>query len=149
MACSLSKMWFVHSNSSLESSAGIGVLSMAKQAMLRMPGIHRTGEGHNQFWVLDKDVSQLSNIFFPAFYTKQMSFIRVQTKWKRLINYALLLWRTCRALLRKLGRIWILQWHVLPEVLVLMRSLISMRGLVLLKWYDNMISTIKFSAVAA
>ncbi|AQK64800.1 Malic enzyme [Zea mays] len=36
-------------------SAGIGVLSMAKQAMLRMPGIHRTGEGHNQFWVLDKD----------------------------------------------------------------------------------------------
>lgn len=53
----LSKVWFVHSNSSLESSAGIGVLSMAKQAMLRMPGIHRTGEGHNQFWVLDKDVS--------------------------------------------------------------------------------------------
>ncbi|CAL4934249.1 unnamed protein product [Urochloa decumbens] len=36
-------------------SAGIGVLNMAKQAMLRMPGIHRTGEGHNQFWVLDKD----------------------------------------------------------------------------------------------
>ncbi|XP_062200385.1 NAD-dependent malic enzyme 59 kDa isoform, mitochondrial-like [Phragmites australis] len=36
-------------------SAGIGVLSMAKQAMLRMPGINRTGEGHNQFWVLDKD----------------------------------------------------------------------------------------------
>ncbi|KAG2564531.1 hypothetical protein PVAP13_7NG086700 [Panicum virgatum] len=36
-------------------SAGIGVLSMAKQSMLRMPGIHRTGEGHNQFWVLDKD----------------------------------------------------------------------------------------------
>jgi len=57
MACSLSKAWFVHSNSSLEFSAGIGVLSMAKQSMLRMPGIHRTGEGHNQFWVLDKDVS--------------------------------------------------------------------------------------------
>ncbi|CAN6287796.1 unnamed protein product [Urochloa humidicola] len=36
-------------------SAGIGVLSMAKQAMFRMPGIHRTGKGHNQFWVLDKD----------------------------------------------------------------------------------------------
>ncbi|KAL5224417.1 hypothetical protein ABZP36_011056 [Zizania latifolia] len=36
-------------------SAGIGVLSMAKQAMLRMPGINRSGEGHNQFWVLDKD----------------------------------------------------------------------------------------------
>ncbi|KAL6641279.1 hypothetical protein ACP70R_019460 [Stipagrostis hirtigluma subsp. patula] len=36
-------------------SAGIGVLNMAKQAMLRMPGIHRSGEGHNQFWVLDKD----------------------------------------------------------------------------------------------
>jgi malate dehydrogenase (decarboxylating) len=33
------------------------VLSMAKQAMLRMPGINRSGEGHNQFWVLDKDVS--------------------------------------------------------------------------------------------
>jgi hypothetical protein len=78
-----------------------------------------------------------------------MSFTRVQTKWQNLINYALLLCRTCRALLRKLGRIWILQWHVLPEVLVPMRSLISMRGLVLLKWYDNMISTITFSAVAA
>ncbi|KAF2914284.1 hypothetical protein DAI22_10g150700 [Oryza sativa Japonica Group] len=36
-------------------SAGIGVLNMAKQAMLRMPGINRSGEGHNQFWVLDKD----------------------------------------------------------------------------------------------
>ncbi|KAK3152993.1 hypothetical protein QOZ80_2BG0166230 [Eleusine coracana subsp. coracana] len=36
-------------------SAGIGVLSMAKQAMLRMPGINRSREGHNQFWVLDKD----------------------------------------------------------------------------------------------
>ncbi|CAL4925769.1 unnamed protein product [Urochloa decumbens] len=35
-------------------SAGIGVLNMAKQASLRMPGIHIT-EGHNQFWVLDKD----------------------------------------------------------------------------------------------
>jgi hypothetical protein len=53
MVCSLSKAWFVHSNSSLESSAGIGVLSMAKQEMLRM----KSGEGHNQFWVLDKDVS--------------------------------------------------------------------------------------------
>ena len=56
MACSLSKAWFVHSNSSLEFSAGIGVLSMAKQEMLRMLG--KTGEeGHNQFWVLDKNVS--------------------------------------------------------------------------------------------
>jgi hypothetical protein len=55
--CSLSEVCFVHSNLSLEFSAGIGVLSMAKQAMLRMPGINRSGEGHNQFWVLDKDVS--------------------------------------------------------------------------------------------
>jgi malate dehydrogenase (decarboxylating) len=51
----LSKVCFLRSNSSLESSAGIGVLNMAKQAMLRMPGINRSGEGHNQFWVLDKD----------------------------------------------------------------------------------------------
>ncbi|KAE8772175.1 NAD-dependent malic enzyme 59 kDa isoform, mitochondrial [Hordeum vulgare] len=39
-------------------SAGIGVLNMAKHAMLRMPGTHKIGElgeGHNQFWVLDKD----------------------------------------------------------------------------------------------
>lgn len=39
-------------------SAGLGVLSMAKHAMLRMPGTHKSGElgeGHNQFWVLDKD----------------------------------------------------------------------------------------------
>ncbi|CAN6298875.1 unnamed protein product [Urochloa humidicola] len=36
-------------------SAGIGVLSIAKQAMFRMAVIHRTGERHNQFWVLDKD----------------------------------------------------------------------------------------------
>ncbi|XP_051189666.1 NAD-dependent malic enzyme 59 kDa isoform, mitochondrial [Lolium perenne] len=39
-------------------SAGLGVLNMAKHAMLRMPGIHKVGElgeGHNQFWVLDKD----------------------------------------------------------------------------------------------
>uniref|UniRef100_A0A0E0EZM7 Cyclic nucleotide-binding domain-containing protein n=1 Tax=Oryza meridionalis TaxID=40149 RepID=A0A0E0EZM7_9ORYZ len=42
-----------------ESSAGIGVLNMAKQAMLRMPGINRSGEGHNQFWVLDKDVRKV------------------------------------------------------------------------------------------
>jgi len=53
----LSKVWFVHSNSSLESSAGIGVLSMAKQEMLRMLGKTGEGEGNNQFWVLDKDVS--------------------------------------------------------------------------------------------
>jgi malate dehydrogenase (decarboxylating) len=57
MACSLSKAWFVHSNSSLEFSAGIGVLSMAKQEMLRMLGKTGEGEGNNQFWVLDKDVS--------------------------------------------------------------------------------------------
>jgi hypothetical protein len=55
ITCSLSKVWFVHSNSSLEFSAGIGVLSMAKQEMLRISG--GSGEGDNQFWVLDKDVS--------------------------------------------------------------------------------------------
>ena len=56
MARSLSNAWFVHSNSSLEFSAGIGVLSMAKQEMSRM--LAKTGEeGHNQFWVLDKNVS--------------------------------------------------------------------------------------------
>ncbi|TVU32111.1 hypothetical protein EJB05_23829 [Eragrostis curvula] len=33
-------------------SAGIGVLNMAKQEMLRMPG---SSEEQNQFWVLDKD----------------------------------------------------------------------------------------------
>ena len=57
MARSLSNAWFVHSNSSLEFSAGIGVLSMAKQEMLRMLGKTGEGEGNNQFWVLDKDVS--------------------------------------------------------------------------------------------
>ncbi|CAN6310556.1 unnamed protein product [Urochloa humidicola] len=36
-------------------SAGIGVLSIAKQAMFRMAGIHRIEEGYNQFWVVDKD----------------------------------------------------------------------------------------------
>jgi hypothetical protein len=36
LTCSLSKVWFIHSNSSLEFSAGIGVLSMAKQEMLRI-----------------------------------------------------------------------------------------------------------------
>jgi len=36
-------------------SAGIGVLSMAKQEMLRMLGKTGEGEGNNQFWVLDKD----------------------------------------------------------------------------------------------
>lgn len=59
ISCCLSKVRFVHSNSSSESSAGIGVLNMAKHAMLRMPGINKSGEGHNQFWVLDKDVSLL------------------------------------------------------------------------------------------
>jgi hypothetical protein len=44
---------------------------------------------------------------------------------------------TYRALLAKIGRVWILLWHVLPEVMVLMRLKISMRGLVLLKWYAN------------
>jgi hypothetical protein len=34
LTCSLSIVWFVHSISSLEFSAGIGVLSMAKQEML-------------------------------------------------------------------------------------------------------------------
>jgi malate dehydrogenase (decarboxylating) len=52
-------------------SAGIGVLNMAKQAMLRMPGINRSGEGHNQFWVLDKDVSYFMqeniNFSFPIY----------------------------------------------------------------------------------
>jgi malate dehydrogenase (decarboxylating) len=67
----LSKVCFLRSNSSLESSAGIGVLNMAKQAMLRMPGINRSGEGHNQFWVLDKDVSYFMqeniNFSFPIY----------------------------------------------------------------------------------
>lgn len=71
-----SKVCFVHSNTSSESSAGIGVLNMAKHAMLRMPGTHKIGElgeGHNQFWVLDKDVSLIYPIkyivscFLPVF----------------------------------------------------------------------------------
>lgn len=55
----------------------------------------------------------------------------------------------CRALLRKIGRIWTLQCQVLPEAMVRTRSQISMRGLVLLKWYDNFIPTITLSAAGA
>ena len=72
MTCCLSKDSFLHSNTSSEFSAGLGVLSMAKHAMLRMPGTHKSGElgeGHNQFWVLDKDVSLIcaSKYNFSAF----------------------------------------------------------------------------------
>lgn len=38
------------------SSAGIGVLSMAKQAAARMLGSSENMEANDQFWLLDKDV---------------------------------------------------------------------------------------------
>jgi hypothetical protein len=54
----------------------------------------------------------------------------------RLRAYAFLCYAvSCRALLPKIGRVWILLWHLSPEVMVLMRLKIYMKGLVLLKWY--------------
>lgn len=49
------------------SSAGIGVLSMAKQAAERMLGSSEDMVANNQFWLLDKDVWSYSYGYFVNF----------------------------------------------------------------------------------
>lgn len=49
------------------SSAGIGVLSMLKQAAARMLGSSENMEANNQFWLLDKDVWSYSCGYFFNF----------------------------------------------------------------------------------
>lgn len=49
------------------SSAGIGVLSMAKQAAERMLGSSENMTANNQFWLLDKDVWSYSYGYFVNF----------------------------------------------------------------------------------